>query len=45
MKALQKVVSRMTNLDDRETLSNGLGETSEAYEEGWCSDSDDDGDE
>lgn len=40
VKALQRMVSRMANLDERETLSNGLGEISEAYEDGWYSGSD-----
>ncbi|KAF6218074.1 hypothetical protein HO133_006486 [Letharia lupina] len=40
VKALQRVVSRMANLDERETLSNGLGQISEAYENGWHSGSD-----
>lgn len=31
------MVSRMANLDERETLSNSLGEISEAYEDGWQS--------
>lgn len=37
VKALQRMVSRTANLDEREALSNGLGEISEAYEEGWHS--------
>lgn len=40
VKALQRIVSRLSNLDERETLSNGLGEISEAYEDGWLSGSD-----
>ena len=40
VKALQKMVSRVANLDERETLLNGLGEISEAYEDGWHSGSD-----
>lgn len=40
MKALQRIVSRTANLEERETLSNGLGEISEAYEDGWYSGSD-----
>ena len=39
VRGLQKYVSRMADLDEREMLSNGLGEISEAYEEGWQSDS------
>ena len=45
IKTLQKLVSRMVGLDERETLSNGLGEISEAYEEGWNSGSDEDSDD
>ncbi len=45
VKALQKVVSRMADLDQREALSNGLGEIGEAYEEGWNSGSDEDSDD
>ena len=45
MKALQKVVGRMVALDEREALSNDLGEIIEAYEEGWDSGSDDDMDD
>ena len=37
VKALQKMVSRMANLDERETLMSGLGEISENYEDGWQS--------
>lgn len=44
MKELQNVVSRMVNVRDRETLSNGLGEVAEAYEEGWDSGSDEESD-
>ena len=40
IQALQRMVSRMAKLDERETLSNGLSETSEAYENGWHSGSD-----
>lgn len=45
VKALQKLVTRIGGLDERETLSNGLGEISEAYEEGWNSGSDEDSDD
>lgn len=45
VKTLQKLVSRMVGLDERETLSNGLGEIREAYEEGWNSGSDEDSDD
>ncbi len=45
VKTLQKVVSRTVNLEEREALSNGLGEISEAYENGWQSGSEDESDE
>lgn len=45
VKVLQAVVGRMIGLDEREALSNGLGEIAEAYEEGWSSGSDDDSDD
>ena len=45
VKDLQKVVTRTVGLDEREALSNGLGEIAEAYEEGWSSGSDDDSDD
>ena len=45
VKNLQGVVSRMVSPDEREALFNGLGEISEAYEEGWSSGSDDDSDD
>lgn len=34
------MVSKIAKLDERETLSNGLGEISEAYEDGWHGGSD-----
>ena len=37
VKALQKMVSRMANPDERETLMNGLGELRESYDDGWQS--------
>lgn len=37
---LQRVVSRMANLDEREALYSGLGDISEAYQHGWHSESD-----
>ena len=37
VKALQKIVSRLANLDERETLMNSLSEISESYEDGWQS--------
>ena len=45
IKSLQKVVGTMVNMDEREALSNGLGEIGESYEEGWVSGSDDDSDD
>lgn len=44
IKNLQHVVSRAISFDEREALSNTLGELTEAYEEGWDSGSDDDDD-
>ena len=41
IKRLREIVNRAVGLDEREALSNGLGEISEAYEEGWDSGSDD----
>ena len=43
--ALQRVVGRMVGLDEREALSNGLGEIGEAYADGWAGGSDSDDDE
>jgi hypothetical protein len=40
IKSLQNVVSRAIGIDEREALSNSLGEIAEAYEEGWDSGSD-----
>ena len=40
IKALKCVISKMAKLDERETLSDGLGVISEAYEDGWHSGSD-----
>ena len=45
VKALRKVVLRVPGLEEREELSNGLGEISEAYEDGWDSGSDEGSDE
>ena len=45
VEALQKIVGRMIKLDERESLTNGLCEISEAYEEGWNSGSDRDSDD
>ncbi|KAK6524985.1 mtDNA inheritance, partitioning of the mitochondrial organelle [Arthrobotrys megalospora] len=41
LKVSQSLANRIVPLDERETISNGLGELYEAYEEGWGSDSDD----
>jgi len=40
MKALQTLVGRVVAVEEREALTNGLGEIRESYEEGWMSDSD-----
>lgn len=45
VKALQKLASEMVDRDERESLSNGLGEISEAYEDGWQDGSDEDSDD
>ncbi|MCJ1361937.1 mtDNA inheritance, partitioning of the mitochondrial organelle [Acarospora aff. strigata] len=42
VKKLRDIVNRTVGLDEREALSNGLGEICEAYEEGWESGSDSD---
>lgn len=42
IKSLQNIVARTAGLDEREALSNSLGEIAEAYEEGWDSGSDED---
>jgi len=44
VKSLQQVVSRAIGIDEREALSNSLGEIAEAYEEGYDSGSDEDDD-
>lgn len=44
VKCLQKLAKGMAKYDERENLSNGLGEIGEAYEEGWQDGSDDDSD-
>lgn len=43
--ALQRVVGRMAGLAEREALSTGLADISEAYEEGWDGGSDEDSDD
>jgi hypothetical protein len=45
VKSFKLVVSRSVGLDEREALSNGLGEIAEAYEEGWSSGSDENSDD
>ncbi|PBP22710.1 misato [Diplocarpon rosae] len=44
IKNLQQTVSRAVGVDEREALSNSLGEIAEAYGEGWESGSDSDDD-
>ncbi|KUJ21027.1 tubulin nucleotide-binding domain-like protein [Mollisia scopiformis] len=44
IKELQNIVNRAISVDEREALSNSLGEIAEAYEEGWDSGSDEDDD-
>jgi len=44
IRALREITSRIVSLDERENLSNDLGEMAEAYEEGWDIDSDEDDD-
>lgn len=44
IKNLQHIVSRAIGVDEREVLSNSLGEIAEMYEEGWSSGSDEDDD-
>lgn len=44
IKALQMVASRAISVDEREALTNGLGEIRESYETGWMSGSDFDDD-
>ena len=40
IKAMKNVISRAITLDERENLSNTLGEICDAYAEGWDSGSD-----
>lgn len=40
LKELQAVTARAVGVDERETLTNGLGEIRELYEKEWMSDSD-----
>jgi len=44
IKSLQHIASRAIGIDEREALSNSLGEIAEAYEEGWDSGTDEDDD-
>lgn len=44
VKGLEAVAARMIEVDERETLVNGLGEIRESYETGWHSESDFDDD-
>ena len=44
IKNLQQIVNRAVHVDEREALSNSLGEIAEAYEEGYDSGSDEDDD-
>ena len=41
LKMSQGLVNRLIAVDEREAISNGLGELRESYQEGWNSDSDD----
>ncbi len=44
IKNLQYIVNRAIGIDEREALSNSLGEIAEGYQEGWDSGSDEDDD-
>jgi hypothetical protein len=44
IKNLRNIVNRSIAIDEREALSNSLGEIAEQYEEGWDSGSDSDDD-
>lgn len=44
VKMLRSIVNRSIGVDEREALSNSLGELAEEYEEGWDSGSDEDDD-
>lgn len=44
IKYLQQIVTRAIGIEEREALSNSLGELAEAYEEGWDSGTDEDDD-
>lgn len=45
LRAIGNVASRMTSVDEREALCDGLAAMADEYEEGWMSDSEDDDDE
>lgn len=40
LKELQAITAKAVSVDERETLTNGLGEIRELYEKEWMSDSD-----
>ena len=42
IKDLREVVRKLVSLEDREALTNSLGDIAEAYEEGWEGGSDED---
>lgn len=44
MKSLSSIISRAIGVEEREALTNSLGEIAEEYEEGWDSGSDEDDD-
>jgi hypothetical protein len=44
IKSLRNIVGKSIGLEEREALSNSLGEIAEAYEEGWDSGTDEDDD-
>ncbi|RDL40682.1 Tubulin nucleotide-binding protein [Venustampulla echinocandica] len=44
VKSLQHIVNRAIGIDEREALSNSLGQIAEAYEDGWDSGTDEDDD-
>ena len=42
IKAIETTAARLSSVDEREAMLNGLGEIREAYETGWSSGSEDD---
>lgn len=44
-KNLRSQTTRLIGLDERETISNGLAEIADAYQDDWSSGSDEDDDE